>query len=240
MAASEGLKKAEERWSVINVDIEDDIATTTNNNNDINEGNNKRRKVSVSPQQGSNANNSNIKTVRVGGNTGTASISTGDTAVSSSSTGIVDQIVVEGCGLSAVNGIYSRRTELYKDSPVYDKQGAVHGATGYFVIIRNATTQHWLIIFKKYQQPSTNYEDYTRLYKSKCVNALGQHSRISPPKYGWITINGQNPAPTCRPRNSSDSLRVAAGSTAHTTQLNMNNNPSTSATQTVLPKKKTE
>ena len=38
-------------------------------------------------------------------------------------------------------------------------------------------------------------------------------------KYGWITINGQNPAPTCRPRNSSDSLRVAAGSTEESEPL---------------------
>ena len=36
------------------------------------------------------------------------------------------------------------------------------------------------------------------------------------------------------------SSRVAAGSIAQTTQSNMNNNPSTSSTQTVLPKKKTE
>jgi len=124
LAASEGLKKAEERWNVINVDIDDDTATA-NNNNDNNEGNNKRRKVSVSPQS-SNANNSNINTVRVGGNhTGTA---TGDnTAVTSSSTGIVEQIVVEGCGSSAVNGIYSRRTALYKGAPVYYKVGSVEG-----------------------------------------------------------------------------------------------------------------
>jgi len=220
LAASEGLKKAEERWNVINVDIDDDTATA-NNNNDNNEGSNKRRKVSVSPHQGSNANNSNINTVRVGGNhtgTRTASISTGDnTAVSSSSTGIVEQIVVEGCGSSAVNGIYSRRTELYKGAPVYYKQGSIHGAAGCFVIARNATTQIWYISFNGRQQ--TRATEDTLFYKSTCVNALGQSvSGISLPKYGWITINGQNPAPTCRPRNSSVSLPAAAVISATSTQ----------------------
>ena len=354
LAASEGLKKAEERWNVINVDIEDDIATTANNNNDDNnnddnnnEVSNKRRKVSVSPQQGSNANNSNINAVRGGIHMRTASISTGDTAVSSSSAGIVEQIVVEGCGSSVVNGVYSRRTALYKGVPVYYKRGSMHGAAGCFVIVRNATFQLWLIVFQKYHQSTTNVEDYELFYKSTRANALA--SGISPPKYGWITASGQNPAPTCRPidnlsandsatvsatstqtataqngnnfqtaidqhRENTISLfkesaqrgeshvpvnkmeeardkylsaaraasimryprlisevelkskmaeaekeatsmymqqiqrskaraissRVAAGSTAQTTQSNMNNNPSTSATQTVLPKKKTE
>jgi len=49
------LKKAEERWDVINVDIEDDIATANNNNNN----DNKRRKVSASPQGSNNNNSSN-------------------------------------------------------------------------------------------------------------------------------------------------------------------------------------
>lgn len=81
------------------------------------DGGGKKRKVSLSPQISNNvardatSNNNNNNTNRV-----------------------VEQLVVEGCGLSAINGTYKRRPGLCNNFPVYTKATNWNGIQTNFLI----------------------------------------------------------------------------------------------------------
>lgn len=104
------LKDAEKRWEVIDIEQEPDDSHKKNDSN-------KRRKVSVSPQ----TNNNNAQSVGVD-RLGSAN-STADSAITSSSSNEVDQIIVSGCGTSQFNGVYNLVSGFRQyDAPVYTKK----------------------------------------------------------------------------------------------------------------------
>ena len=168
-AAEKRLAEAETRWEVIDID---------GLNLPKNEGSKKkRRKVSPSPTNNDNNNNSasgnnngtsrtsnqknNNNSASAGNSTTTSTTAgqpnnrNGNAARSSSSsaadTNDVDQIVfeVQGCGVSEVNGSYSRHIKTYEGSPVYKNSGTYNNESVTFVIFCRASgidNKYWYIL----------------------------------------------------------------------------------------------
>ena len=134
--AQDMLDKAEKRWEVIDIDNEPDLSSVQN------EGNSKKRKVSLSPQ-----NNNNENEIAVG-NRNNASVTGGaavpqnnTTSLSNISSGRGDsrfarsnntissnnneyQIEVTSCGISELNGTYTQNIGVTHDNcPVYTRKG---------------------------------------------------------------------------------------------------------------------
>ena len=95
------LKDSEKRWEVIEIDNDDD-------NIQKNEGSNKRRKVSLSPQGNNNSNDpvgNNNRIGRTGKNIRIATISF--------TSNNITRVAVKGCGISEMNGTYTRVVGVY-------------------------------------------------------------------------------------------------------------------------------
>ena len=162
------LKDAEKRWEVINIDLDSDDDESTQKN----EGSNKRRKVSLSPQGNNestatgnnatsttaisqtNSNTNNTTGIRRSGETmllgqppnrnttgniaghtttnnnnyGRAGSQSTTSASTTASSSTVNQIRVEGCGISEVNGIYLPTTNRPSNGfSKYSKTGIWEG-----------------------------------------------------------------------------------------------------------------
>ncbi|KAL7539483.1 hypothetical protein ACHAXR_009336 [Thalassiosira sp. AJA248-18] len=175
--AEKCLKESEKRWEVIDVDG-DGVPDSPQK---------KRRKVSLSPQQGSGA-----KTIRgvesesnaVGSNIGTGSEVTTD--VSS------DTIVVEGAGESEVNGAYKLGARKISGVPVYCKGGRWKGKAMEFALYYRVgpTGGFWLI--------GVGNANFTRLYRT--INPVPVRTDIPPGNFDWVAMKGTtNPAPKLLP-----------------------------------------
>ena len=114
--AQKFLAKVEKRHEVIEITDDDDTVPSSEEG-----AGGKKRKVSLSPQISSNVgsrdttsnnnNNNNNNTNRV-----------------------VEQLVVEGCGLLAINGTYKRRSGLCNNFPMYTKATNWNGIQTNFLI----------------------------------------------------------------------------------------------------------
>ena len=119
-------------------------------------------------QSSSNANRGSILT------TATPDLQTGEAV--GNATKIVEQVTVEGCGLTEVNGIYKRVDEMYKGFPVYKRNGQWKGQQMTFEIWCGITSgsRYWYI------QPSKFVDDDDCLYVSSACD-----NRMVPSKEGW-------------------------------------------------------
>ena len=135
-AAEKCLAESEKRHEVIDIDDIDDTPQKDSN---------KKRKVSVSPQGngGHNNNNSNSSSnneVIILSNSppprdlGTFNNSSGRSSVSWDSIFRTQHITVEGCGTSAVNGLYTKTDTLCEGSPTFSKTGIYNGNSEVIVI----------------------------------------------------------------------------------------------------------
>lgn len=172
-AADECLKNAEKRWQVIDVDMDTDVTLSRNN---------KRRKVSLSPQAADNTNTNNSGNTAGQPNSArnnkvSTGVATGATS-SSSSNVIYEKIIVEGCGMSEINGIYSLIRIYHHGAPLYYK-------------IEKGKVKH-----KIYRLDNVWFIADTKKALYECRNPLVG----APPEDGWISAkNGeQNTAPRCR------------------------------------------
>ena len=228
------LAAAEKRWEVISIDLDSDNEDEKNTK----QVNSKRRKVSLSPQ----SNNNNTTAAR---STSTSNNNNDDN---------VHQVVVEGCGMPTVNGIYTRG-RLYGDTPMYTKPEKESDSpldTDRIGIIRSATLgggYKWYIVFLSSGDTASSY-----FYVSE-ENA----DRMVPPENGWKTMGrgygfrlAIGPAPTCRLllQNENSIIRssnisgtsVAAGHQSNTNNgqldngmgLQTNNNRASSVSLTAL------
>ena len=165
------LKDAEKRWEVIEIDNDDD------NIQKINEGSNKRRKVSLSLQGNNNSNNpagSNNRIGRTGKNIRIATIS--------STSNNVTRIVVKGCGISEMNGTYTRVVGfLHENAPVFSKRGSQsEGNDVSYAIYRGLScgTYKWY-----FGQWNTGGGPSKELTTRNYYHLNGSSS--APPKDGW-------------------------------------------------------
>jgi len=152
--AQTALNEAEKKYEVIDVDGDDPDPT---------EGSNKRRKVSLSPQSQSNNNNNNANTTTGNNTTATQNIAaagsrTNNNVFNNSSitapiitTTSSSTLTVEGCGLSEVNGTYTRVPAKYNfnGAPMYSKQGQWKGNTVVNVIYWKSAEKQWIIGHRK-------------------------------------------------------------------------------------------
>ena len=219
-AAKKCLSEAEKRWEVIEIDEEepDDLL-----NND--HSRKKKRKVSVVEPHGSN-NNSNYSAGnnvsrsnadergRNGGATTPTAISstapvvtpgreraigasaTTPAASSSSISNNVTRVVVEGCGISVVNGTYTQVVELLNDgAPSFWKKGWWGGKLCKHAIYRRKFNNTNIWVFG-YLDDEGGGRSMKRLYTSR-VNA----NSLTPPEDGWdafVRNGGVYPPPKCR------------------------------------------
>ena len=169
--ATEMLKDAEKRWE----------ATS----------NNKRRKVSVSPQANYNNNLANIY-----GQFASYTIP--------SSSNDIDQIIVEGCGNTEFNGVYTLVYGFREDgAPVYHKRGKWKASSNKdFVIYRAKVfhSHHWYIGHWNGIIDGGSGRPGVSFYKNDA-------SCNTPPENGWsATFHGKDPAPKCVLRNNDESV----------------------------------
>ena len=208
--AQSRLAEAEKRWEVIEIDDLDSPKM-----DDITKS--KKRKVSVSPPSRENSNNNDSSSLGVlvavahaggdirpaagGGNNRNRTVTAGQSnsvrrastslsSPSSSNNNRFDQIIVEGCGNTHVNGTYNRTP-----ATVYVKLGGLAGAT--LAIYRGSFK--WFIGTWNVNNNTSHLVHYT----SPPNNAM------VPPENGWIVISnsGVLPAPTCRVENSGSRQR---------------------------------
>ena len=157
MDAQSSLEEAEKKYEVINIDDDEPMNS--------NEGSNKRRKVSLSPQSQSNNNNNNANAnstarnniaatqntaaagSRINNNEFNNSSIAAPTITSTSSS----TLIVEGCGLSEVNGSYTRVPAKYNfnGAPMFSKQGQWKGNTVVNVIYWKSAEKQWIIGHRK-------------------------------------------------------------------------------------------
>ena len=184
--AQSSLEEAEKKYEVINIDDDEPMNS--------NEGSNKRRKVSLSPQSQSNNNNS------TSGNNTTAtqniaaagsrtnnivfdSSITAPTITWSSSTEL-STLIVGGCGLSEVNGTYTRAAPRYNcnGAPVYSKQGRWKGNAVVYAIYWRSATKRWHIGHRQQDVNAGRGVDGGLCCSQPNV------SRLAPPGNGWSMI----------------------------------------------------
>ena len=186
MDAQSSLEEAEKKYEVINIDDDEPMNS--------NAGSNKRRKVSLSPQSQSNNNNS------TSGNNTTAtqniaaagsrtnnivfdSSITAPTITWSSSTEL-STLIVGGCGLSEVNGTYTRAAPRYNcnGAPVYSKQGRWKGNAVVYAIYWRSATKRWHIGHRQQDVNAGRGVDGGLCCSQPNV------SRLAPPGNGWSMI----------------------------------------------------
>ena len=211
--AQSRLTEAEKRWEVIEID---DLGSPKKDD-DITK--NKKRKVSVSPPSRESNNNNDIgtyvlaaaraggirpaagggnnrnRTVTAGQSNSVRRASTSLSSPSSSNNNRFDQIIVEGCGNTHVNGTYNRS---HVGATVYIKLGGLAGARAFAIF--QVGESYWNIGTWNVNNNTSHLVHYTTRpdYTSPPNNAL------VPPENGWIVVShfGVLPAPTCRVENS--------------------------------------
>mmetsp|Transcript_19239 Transcript_19239/g.41707 ORF Transcript_19239/g.41707 Transcript_19239/m.41707 type:complete len:275 (+) Transcript_19239:2-826(+) len=206
------LKDAEKRWEVIDVDASA-VGSPTNDSRY------KRRKVSLSPdgvieargtsaralvgtttsQTSSSATNSND----IGSGTNrrravgvTTSATTNQSNIDNNGSTVVEQMVIEGCGLTEVNGTFQRvEGATCNDLPMYSKKGQWEGSTVDFVMCCYLLGL-WYIGIWPIGMPMDECGIFSdSLYRSPCND---DGSGI-PPENGWMVwCDGVGPAPKCR------------------------------------------
>lgn len=201
-AAEECLKGAEKRWEVIDVDYSDDESHTSM------ESCKKRRKVSLSPggRNGDARASADGATVRQTGGTATAVRKETRKKSQILSCIKVVKIVVEGCGMSEVNGTYrqdgcitgnQRRIRLAEDVPVFFKMEEWEGKPVTFVMARGKYTnderEYWWI--GHLDSAGRNLDSTRPLYVAHCSAEVQV-----PPSHGWTVMaglygKGVSPAP---------------------------------------------
>ena len=126
---------------------------------------------------------------------------TANTASVTSSSNNINQVVVEGCGLSDVNGTYNKVPGvMYKDAPVYSKK-VLHirsivsdEKTVEYVIYRNSMSfspNNWFIsgwkgLVTDVDSSPNNLSLYGSPQNADC---------LAPPVNGWKVTYGQHPPP---------------------------------------------
>jgi len=162
------LVEAEKRWEVIDIDEVPDSPEEKRKN--------KRRKVPSLPIV-------DVTTSQAPAAAIDARASTNAVAVGTATSSNVDKVIVEGCGLSEVNGTYDKKG-LHNGSPRYIRRGQWEGRTVQFVIRCTASGKRWrLLVF----DTDGNYIEL--LYKS-------HGNPTNPPKSGWkVKDKGVEPAP---------------------------------------------
>jgi len=128
---------------------------------------------------------------------GTATSSTnnqeaGIAASSSSTTATINFIVVEGCGISVVNGKYTKLVgQMFDGAPVYSKRSSSKN----YIIYRHSISMgpnnwfisHWNGNISTIGKASLKYYGSPNNADSK-----------TPPTNGWVVIEGYNPVPRCQ------------------------------------------
>ena len=101
-----------------------------------------------------------------------------------------DEMVVEGCGTSAVNGVY-KRNGTYNDAPMYVRSARYGGQDAVFTLYRYGSRNRcWCISIIAGDEP-TFYGD-TDFYHVESEDPL-------PPRTGWISDDDEyDPPPTVR------------------------------------------
>ena len=101
-------------------------------------------------------------------------------------TGVVETIVVEGCGSPEANGTYKRSDRLFHDVHQYCKKGKWKGEDAKYEIYYNS--HEWCIYVDKLRRGSYEY-----LYSApQTTDAFAK----MPPENGWkVYYHGVNPAP---------------------------------------------
>ena len=160
-AAEKRLAEAETRWEVIDIDglnlpknegskkkrrkVSPSPTDNDNNNNSASGNNNGTSRTSNQKNNNNSASAGNSKTTST--TAGQPNSRNGNAARSSNSnssaadTNDVDQIVfeVQGCGVSEVNGSYSRHIKTYEGSPVYKNSRTYNNESVTFVIFCRAS-----------------------------------------------------------------------------------------------------
>ena len=225
--AQKMLADAEKRWEVIDIDQQEPEPTV------INEGSKKRRKVSLSPlhqaiNNTSAADRASVSIASASQTNYTAAVTNNSTRRAMNNTGEAqsasattlspnsfDQIDVEGCGTSRVNGRYSRQVDvMHEGASVYIKRGVMDYAI-YRGISLSDPTERWHIALWIKGRPSLSF------YKSP-------NNVERPPEKGWIKSHGMGPAPTCRLVNTD--VSIATSATAGGSSVESSSNSSSGAT----------
>ena len=227
-AAKKCLLDEEKRWEVIEID-------DSNDNTQENESHKKRkRKTSVvSPQEGNNAysrhSRNNTDDGRSPGDNSAATTTASSTAPavtpgreraigasattpaasSSSISNNVTRVVVEGCGISVVNGTYTQVVELLNDgAPSFWKKGWWGGKLCKHAIYRRKFNNTNIWVFG-YLDDEGGGRSMKRLYTSR-VNA----NSLTPPEDGWDAFVGNGgvyPPPKCRMIYDNDTTAGGVG-----------------------------
>ena len=143
-----------------------------------------------------------------------ASSTSASASASSSAKNNVTRIVVEGCGLSEINGSYCKKVWSYHDSSVYTKGGLWKGSYVTYVILHNHLSP-WYI---GYWNGDADNED-NRLHLPTFVY-LSHSNTIceTPPVNGWRKsirgTGGVDPPPKCRIQNNNSGGGVRGASTS--------------------------
>jgi len=120
---------------------------------------------------------------------------------------VPDQILVEGCSMSKVNGVYTQVARLSKENfPVYSKRGERKGKAVVFVICRKKNDCGWLICRWKGDVNQSGTYVKKRMYtsKDKVDPDRKYHRRYRrytnvPPPTGWRAKRSANSlAPTLK------------------------------------------
>jgi ubiquitin carboxyl-terminal hydrolase 9/24 len=111
------------------------------------------------------------------------------------------QVVIEGAGTAAVNGVYTR-AGVFENAIQYAMEGIWNGNRYKFYIFLcsvSNNTRHWYISIVPSSNPGTNadIDFYTAPCSEKCT--------VAPPKDGWTkTTEGLDPPPRLLYRNEQD------------------------------------
>mmetsp|Transcript_17191 Transcript_17191/g.37096 ORF Transcript_17191/g.37096 Transcript_17191/m.37096 type:complete len:411 (-) Transcript_17191:162-1394(-) len=137
--------------------------------------------VGPAPKCQPNINNENGATGIMGTGTAASSVGTGD------ENNMIENITVEGCGLSEVNGIYKRSDEQ-NDSPVYQKEGQPKGEDAIFEISHSEASKCWFIRVWHYKNMYIPLSRDSRLYQGPATPG----NSLLPPKIGWRKYSGDS------------------------------------------------
>jgi len=112
----------------------------------------------------------------------------------------INQVEVEGCGLSEFDGKYTKSEVMHQSAPVYSKKGQWKDEEVTFAIFMPSFhTYNWYIgIWRGDIDSGGGYNTsfYSSTYDSR---EDAPPSTVVPPENDWeVGGNGVNPAPTCR------------------------------------------
>ena len=156
-AAEKCLAESEKRHEVIDIDdIDDDTPQKKDDSN-------KKRKVSMSPREQGNSNNNN-EVITLSDSPPRRTNNNNSSRSTLSSTTLLERrleeirrerqqrehhITVQGCGTSAVNGLYTKTGTLCEGSPTYSKTGIYNGNSEVIVIFCRkgaaSSNKYWYI-----------------------------------------------------------------------------------------------